>query len=329
MQDVSREFVVAAKTGRMNCPYCKSSRTNFNGRREDKQTYLCRECGKRWMQKGAMGGHSFPPDLIGATIQMYYNGFSLRNVARAIEEQFGIKKDISPETIRNWLDRYTDAAIRLTRDLRPPGGEMLWVLTICARDTQRRWQLVLDDRTGYICENDVGGIKEDDLAMGKRIGGALASATFGHKEIWPGSQVPPDLIPDFLPRWHSRSKWIGNGWVEHIDGTLDFPPGLTLPNSFHELEDADYRFVRNTDRRKIPQRLAGWMITRNFFTEQRELGGSTPGQASGIRFPIDSWADLVKLEARAFLPEVNPKADVATRHPSKEPASEGDCGSQG
>ena len=97
MQDVSREFVVATKAGRMNCPYCKSSRTNLNGRREDKQTYLCRECGKRWMQKGAMGGHSFSPDLIGEAIQLYYNGFSLRKVARAIEEQFGIKKDISPE----------------------------------------------------------------------------------------------------------------------------------------------------------------------------------------------------------------------------------------
>ena len=205
---------------------------------------------------------------------------------------------------------------------------MLWVFTICAPDTQRRWQMVLDDRTGYICENDVGGIKEGDLVMGKGYG-ALASATFGRKEIGPGSQFPPDLRSDFLPGWYARSKWIGDGWVEHIDGTSDFPPGLTLPKSFHERQDAHYRFVRNTDRRKIPQRLAGWMITHNFFTKQRELGGSTPGQASGIRFPIDSWADLVKLEAQAFLPEVDPTADVATRHPSKDPASEGDCGSQG
>ena len=299
MSDVAGESVVMAE--RMNCPYCEGRWTNLNGTRKGRQIYLCRYCGKQWREGGAMGGRSFPPDQIGAAIQMCYNGLSLRKVAKALTKEFSIKDaDVTPETIRNWVDRYTDAAISLARDLEMPDGEMLWVFTICTLDTQRRWQVVFDDRTGYICGIDVGGIEEVDLGMAE-VDGAIASATIRYKEKVSVIQFAPDLRSAFRSRrydtWYTRSKWNGDGWVEHIERTRDLPPGLTLPKSFHEYQAACVRFERSKDTGRIRQRLAGWMITRNFFTEQRELGGRTPGQAAGITYPIDSWADLVKLEA--------------------------------
>ena len=68
MRDVSGELVV--KIDRMSCPYCKRCRTNLNGTRKGKQIYWCRDCGKQWREGGAIGGHSFPPDQIGAAIQI-------------------------------------------------------------------------------------------------------------------------------------------------------------------------------------------------------------------------------------------------------------------
>ena len=40
MRGVSGELVVANEAGRMNCPYCESSRTSFNGTRKARQIYL-------------------------------------------------------------------------------------------------------------------------------------------------------------------------------------------------------------------------------------------------------------------------------------------------
>ena len=45
---------------------------------------------------------------------MYHTGLSFRQAAKELKHRFGIHEtDVSPETIRNWVDSYTDAAIRL------------------------------------------------------------------------------------------------------------------------------------------------------------------------------------------------------------------------
>ena len=331
MRDVSGELVV--KIDRMSCPYCKRCRTNLNGTRKGKQIYWCRDCGKQWREGGAVGGHSFPPDQIGAAIQAYYTLLSLRKAARVLEDQFGIQDaDVTPETIRKWVDRYTDAAIRLVRDLKTPTWESWWDFFIYSPDNEGcRW-ISLDDRTDYIYERIVFSYKELDLAMGKGIE-TRASATYRHKMAvfhvvkqpdWEAATGGGPIFPSY-----GGIKWLFYVSGQGAEPKSRFPTGWTPPKSFHEFRATCARFERSGDTVKVRRRLAGWVITRNWFTTQTELGGHTPGEAAGIKSPIASWADVVRLEARAFLPTVDPKAPVATRLPSKEPASEGDCGSQG
>ena len=111
-------------------------------------------------REGAIGGRSFPPEQIGAAIQMYYTGLSFRQAAKELKHRFGIHEtDVSPETIRNWVDSYTDAAIRLVRDLKVPGDGLWWVFTIHTTNNKPLWRLVLDDTTGYIFGDEFGRIK--------------------------------------------------------------------------------------------------------------------------------------------------------------------------
>ena len=297
-----------------------------------KQIYRCRGCGKQFREGGAIGGHSFPPDQIGAGIQMYYTGLSLRKAARALKDQFGIQDaDVTPKTIRNWVDRYTDAAISLARDLKKPCGEMWWVFTICTTNNKPLWRLVLDDTSGYIFGDEFGRIKEGDLGM-MEVDGANTSAIFRNKEEVSVVQPPPDWRSALGSRefctGYRRSKWIGDGSVQHTEGTRGYSLGLTLHKIFYEYRAACVRFERYNDTGNIRQRLAGWVITRNLFTEHMELGGRTPGQAAGIESPIAAWADVVRLEAHAFVHPVDTNAAVATPLPSKDSASECNSGSQ-
>ena len=331
MRGASGELAVDAE--RMSCPYCTNGRAVLNGRREGKQIYRCRGCGKQFREGGAIGGHSFPPDQIGAAIQMCYTGWSLRKAAKALKDQFGIQDaDVSPETIRNWVDSYTDAAIRLVRDLKVPGDGLWWVFTIRTTNNKPLCRLVLDDTTGYIFGDEFGRIKEGDLGM-MEVDGANTYAIFRNKEEVSVVQPPPDWRSALGSRefctGYRRGEWIGDGSVQHTEGPRGYTLGLTLPKIFNEYIGACVGFERYNDPGNIRQRLAGWVITRNLFTEQMELDGRTPGQAAGIESPIAAWADVVRLEARAFLPTVDPKAAVATPLPSKDPASEGNYSSQG
>ncbi len=329
LQDIAGELVVNAK--RMSCPYCEGSRTNLNGKRNDRQIYLCRDCGKQWREGGAMGGRSFPPDQIGAAIQMFYTGLSPGKAAEALTDQFGIKDaHVTPETIRKWVDRYTDAAIRLARHLTTPGGGKWWIFRQSTVTPRRHWLMALDDRTGYICANHVSKIGGDDRGMEAYLD-ALSYATKPVKDVvlldmreeldW-RSTVSSGVVPER----RGEAKWIDDKWDSPIVVTNNFPPGFTVPKIFREYHAACARFERKDDNGGVQRHLAGWVITRNLFTKQRELGGRTPGQKARIKSPIASWADVVRLEARASLPAVGPKAAVTTRlplPPSNDPRERG------
>ena len=323
MQDVSGELVVENEVGRMNCPYCESSQTSFNGKRKQRQNYLCSVCGKQWREGGAIGGRSFPPDQIGDAIQMYYAGSSFRQVAKELKHRFSIHEtEVSPETIRNWVDSYTDAAIRLFQYSKAHRGGMGWDFRKLTLHRARPWMMILDDKTGYIwaihvdtfTESDRGwevfddAGRPDDMRVSETV-----NLMMNPDHDW-RSTVGPEVMPS--PR--DETEWVGDSVVEHIKYADHFPPRFTAPKAFYEYCAACIRFWRYVDIGKIRRRLAGWVITRNLFTKHRDLGGQTPGQAAGIKSPIASWADVVRLEARAFLPTINPKAAVATRLPSKD-----------
>ena len=328
MRGVSGELVVEAESGRMSCPYCMAGRTNLNGTRKGKQIYQCQGCGKQWRQGGAMGGHSYSPDQIGAAIQMYYTGLSFRQTARALKDQFGIQDaDVSPQTIRNWVNRYTDAGIRLARASRVPAGGMWWVFVRTTfRPLTLDWVMVVDDRSRCILGNYVGdseeafGIKKALLEAWDLTGrpvDELGILYFSLKIDWRsagGSEEVPSAC--------SVHNMIDPRLNKRIELTDAFPPRFNQHKILREYRAACVRFERKTDAAEVGRYLAGWVITRNLFTKQRELGGRTPGQAGGITSPITAWADVVRLEAQGFLPTADPKASVATLLPSRD-ADEG------
>ena len=274
-----------------------------------------------------MGGRSFPPNQIGAAIQMYYTGSSFRQAAKKLKDRFDIQDtDVSPQTIQNWVRRFTEAAIRMPRDLKRPGGGKWWVFNrITSRPLPRFWMMVLDDETGYILGNCVHAHNEYEL-LGKAMDEAMDSVRRPCDEFV-SLVIPPD--------WYSKSPpgselvpWV---WTEYqlIGGYYltyatyaeykdDDVPRFAVSEIFREYWAACARFERIVDIAELRRYLAGWVITRNWSTTQKGLGGRTPGQAAGIESSIPGWIDVVRLEAQAFLNTADLQAAVATRHPSED-----------
>ena len=40
--------------------------------------------------------------------------------------------------------------------------------------------------------------------------------------------------------------------------------------------------------------LGGYLIHYNFFRPHQSLGGKTPAEAAGIRFPYSNWVEVVR-----------------------------------
>ena len=286
-----------------------------------------RVCGKGWGQRGAVGGHSFPPDQIGTGIHMYYTGLSSRRAAKHVKDTFDMKDaDISPQTILNWVHRYTDAATKLTAQYKAQGGGKWWVRSEPFLLYDRMWWMVIDDITGYIFASQVDvsmteiGAQEvfpetigpQDLFL-ETIGAqevfhkAIASAVepcdeavylrarheawFSYRYLpeWAVRRVLQNILPDKRP-------------VECVRGIPSSSLGPVVTKILTACENTRKRFERIKGKEDLQRYLAGWVLTSNLFTEHRELGGWTPGQAAGVKAPIVDWADVVRLDAKAYLP---------------------------
>jgi len=75
----------------MECKKCKSEKVKRNGKRHNKQRYMCQECGKTFNETGA----KYTEEDKKRALMMYTNNCGVRKTAKFI--------GCSPTTIVNWV----------------------------------------------------------------------------------------------------------------------------------------------------------------------------------------------------------------------------------
>ncbi|GJD20793.1 transcriptional regulator, TetR family [Rivularia sp. IAM M-261] len=79
----------------MICPHCNSRRLSKNGHRHSKQRYLCKDCGKQFLESYSPSGYS--NDIKQQCLELHNRGIGFRE----IERQTGV----SHNTIINWVKK--------------------------------------------------------------------------------------------------------------------------------------------------------------------------------------------------------------------------------
>ncbi len=64
----------------MDCPHCGSQAINKNGRRQSRQNYLCKDCGRQFLEFCAPRG--YPDAVKQLCIRMHSNGLKYRELER-------------------------------------------------------------------------------------------------------------------------------------------------------------------------------------------------------------------------------------------------------
>ena len=292
------------------CPYCNSRRTVLNGSGNGKQTYLCKYCKRRWRDGGALGRHRFPPDQIGTGIHKYYTGFSFRRAAKAVEERFGLEDTrITPRTIRKWVHKYTCAAVKLTKGYQPVGGGVWWLCSQPLFYKGVMWWMILDDATGYILGSHVAVRRTADGAREVLLKAMAAAARpcvqVGYLRVWPEANWMYHYIPERTVLEVLREIWPDEGMVKATGGNAPFPSGPVVTRILTAYQSIPERFDRVWVDDDLRRYIDGWMITMNLCTKHEELRRRTPGQAAGVKAPVTDWADVVRMEAQAYLPHAD------------------------
>ena len=77
----------------MKCPRCSSERINKNGHHHGKQNFVCKSCGRQFVESYEPKGYS--NDVKQVCLKMYLNGMGFRGIERVT--------GINHNTIINWV----------------------------------------------------------------------------------------------------------------------------------------------------------------------------------------------------------------------------------
>jgi len=64
----------------MKCPTCNSDRISKNGHRSGKQSFICKDCRRQFLDSYTQVG--YPPEVKQLCIKMYLNGLGFRAIER-------------------------------------------------------------------------------------------------------------------------------------------------------------------------------------------------------------------------------------------------------
>lgn len=298
-------------TRKVNCPYCHHDKVVKNGKNANgKQTYRCKDCGKRFLHTGQVAGHRVPAQRVGAAIQMYYNGTSYKLTAETMDGAYDMAEP-SKRAVYQWVKEYTDVAKDILADYPAHtsgkwvadeiqvrvGGEKMWLWNVM--DAGTRYALAV-----HLTPN------RDQRAAVAVMRKAMAAADAPPKSITTDKLASyvgaiKTVFPDAE---HIQSEGlkarVNNNLSERLQGTIR-EREKTL-RGLEGLESGQAYFD-------------GWAINYNLFREHEGVDHQTPAEMAGVNPPFREWEDVVRVAAtdtrrKADAPDLAEVADRAERH---------------
>ena len=304
------------------CPHCPPGQrerkvVRYGVTSRGRQLFLCRSCGKRFGDAGALGGYSYPPEIIGTAIRLFHEGRSLRAISSSITETFSKTfsktfsigdAGISTQTIRRWVTEFSPALTSAWLERRPAPGlwgiVRWWSVHYWCGSSPLHWCVVMDDDSRYILAYAVRWDQRDE-ALNEAIAMAIERSGL--------SGNTAKLF--FKLRFEDRSREVSGEKVEkaidrifahHFDQWSRGPKlvGSTFSGGFSALTldplnlgpfPAGYSWIRESDTARIY--LGGWVAHYNFFSPQPDLRCSTPAQVVRVDSPYSDWGDVVREES--------------------------------
>ena len=243
-----------------------------------------------------------PSRQIASALGMYYGGMSLD----AIQQQFrqDHDNDMSESNYWNWVERFTNEAIKQSKDFKPAVGDH-WVADETYMKLGRRkvyfWDII-DADTRYLLATHVSFTRSSRDA--KRLM-ELAEERAG--------KTPKVVVTDKLASFISGIEDAYGADAEHRQGgPFDLDENSTsLIERFHRtLEQRTEVFQKYKDIDTIRLLTSGWLINYNFFKQNEGIGNIPPAQAKSKVVPFKDWNDIVRSKK---LPDIDYKVSLYRR----------------
>ena len=273
----------------MNCKYCQSSNIVKHGNVGNKQRYLCKVCGHKFIDGSEFPKMRTASRIISASIDLYFEGLSVRKIQTQVEKLYGVH--VSQMAVWKWIMKYSKLCSNFVETLTPQLAGIYHVdeTAIKCQGVQKWFWEIIDEQTKFLVAGHLSGVRsteecvalfEKSMRVAKRkptsiyCDGLQAYADGYNKVFYTMKKADR---PELIQRVGIRNVHNQNA-VERLHSTLKdrLKPTRGLKG------EATVRTL-----------LDGWAVHYNYVRKHQTLKGLTPAQASGINMKND-WHLLVK-----------------------------------
>lgn len=277
-----------------NCIYCNSEKIVKDGLRHNKygdiQKFHCKDCNKYFTINVGFEKMKHDPKGITTAMQLYFNGESLRNVAKSLRF---LDMDVTHQTVYNWIKKYTLLMQNYLDKIIPQVSDTwradeVWVKV---RGNLKYLFALMDDETRFWIAKEVGDTKyKHDAGNLFRLGKKVTRTK------------PKVLITDGLQAYHQayqrEFRTLKNDTVHlrsvHVHGDKNNNRMERLNGEFRDREK-----VMRGLKKKDTSIIDGYQLFHNYLRPHMALNGKTPAEKCGIKIEGDNkWITLIQNASR-------------------------------
>ena len=288
----------------MNCKYCGSEKVVKNGMVRGTQVFKCKACGHRFTEGSDFPKMRIQSRIISSSIDMYYEGLSVRKIQTQIEKLYGV--NVSQTAVWKWLMKYSVLVTKFVETLSPQvlGIYHIDETAIKCKGVQKWFWEMIDEQTKMIVGSHLSGSRTTEDAL----------AVF-NESVKLTKRKPTSIYCDGLPAyvdaynrlWRTMKK-EGRPELIRSVGIRNVHNQNTVERLHSTLKDRLKPTRGLKDMEAVNTLLDGWVIHYNYVRKHQTLK-MTPAQAAGINLKND-WNTLIK---EATKEETQKERDMSKR----------------
>ncbi|MBI4330291.1 MAG: IS1/IS6 family transposase [Chloroflexi bacterium] len=276
----------ATKIELPTCKFCGSRDTVKNGHRKGTQYYICKNCGKGFVDNKGLPRMRYPMDVVAKGVYDYYAGTSLTKIREGIAQQWNLYP--ADSAVYTWLRMLTKKAIAEAKKYPISVGDK-WVCdeTVVSLSGEKYWYIdIIDADTRFLLAAKISPNRTiKDI-----------KATFEEAKEKAGKS-PSEILSDGWAGYPDAVEQVFGADTKHAVGSPFKQDDLNtnLIERWHGTLKDRLKPMRGMDRSKVMQLvLDGFIFYYNYFRPHEGLEGETPGEAAKVKFPFRSWFDVAE-----------------------------------
>jgi putative transposase len=277
------------------CQHCDSSRIVKRGVRRNRrgltQIYWCKACDRRFVVDLGFSRMKASPQIITASLDLYFKGVSLRKITDHIKQFYNLKVNCS--TILRWVQRYTELMERYASDLVPRISEK-WHAdeTVENVNGKNRWLWnLMDSESRFLIASRLTKGRTDVDARNLFLDGLDRA-----------KKAPATIVTDGLASYaNAFNETFRYKGTKHIRK----PRFIDLANNnaierLHSSMRERTKVMRGFDTDPTAsQTMQGYRLYYNFIRPHMALDGQTPAQAANLDLQLgqNRWESMIAKSA--------------------------------